>query len=340
MTITEKTSNKEITDLYYKLVAGGPRVKLLESMVTLGLPELLYQTPNMAEADIITKLGINAFRGKKWLYLLSESGYLKHDKEQDTYSLGPITELLVGENDNRWWFFKQMLYSWLTVANQDITAMLKGREVDMDINWPPKTDLDTTSLEEWMRRTAQAPIKILDSYVDFTKINHLLDIGGGDGTMATTFAGMYPNLNVSIYNLKKACELANHNIVKAGVENQVQTIEGDFFEDTKFPKGHDTILFSRVLCDWPEEVCLRLLKMSYKALPSGGQLIICEPFRESNKAFSLVWEYRYLFWDNFGKGVFKRYKTYVKMLKSVGFEPISYTDPDDRGVYQVLIARK
>ncbi len=333
-------SKKEVTDLFYRILSGGPRVRLLESTIDLGLAELLYHHKEMSEADIIKHLEINPFRAEKWLYLLSQSNFLKYNSKLSTYSLGPILVKLVGNNKDAWWFFKEMIFSWQTVAYQDMIAMLQGSEVYKDINWPPKTDIDSISLEEWMSRTVISAISTLEAHVDFTNIKRLLDIGGGEGTMATTLAKKYSHLNITVFNLKLPCELAKKNIDNANVSSQVKTHEGNFLTDKDFPNGYDAIIFSRVLCDWPEEVCLKLFEMSYRALPKGGQFIICEPFRESNKALSLVWEYRYLFWDNFGKGVYKSYDKYVQMLKSVGFKPGFYSKPSEDGIYQVLISTK
>ncbi len=340
MKVQNATTRKDISELYYQLLAGGSKVRLFESMIDSNLAEILYHQKELSGATIIKKLNFQRFRGEKWLFLLSEAGFLKYNLKIEKYSLGSIFEKLIGQNTSEWWFVKEMTRSWQSVAYQDITAMLKGAEVEVDVNWPPKNELDTVSLEEWMGRTSTHTMKILEDYVDFAKISSLLDVGGGDGTMATTFVQKYSDLYVTIYNLKTACELAATKIKNLDLTNKVKPHIGNFLEDKKFPKGHDTILFSRVLCDWPEKVCLKLFEMSYRALPKGGQFIICEPFRESNKAFSLVWEYRYLFWDNFGKGVYKSHDKYVQMLKSVGFKPTFYSGVDKRSACQVLISRK
>ncbi len=43
-----------------------------------------------------------------------------------------------------------------------------------------------------------------------------------------------------------------------------------------FPAGHDVVLFSQILHDWPPDVCAELVAKSFAALPAGGRIVIHE----------------------------------------------------------------
>ena len=209
-----------------------------------------------------------------------------------------------------------------------------------DVNWPPKTVEDTAQLEEWMTRSALTVINLLNKNIPFQNVKNMLDIGGGEGTISCALAQKNPSVHFTIYNLPNAIELAQTKINQLNLSNSVDTIAGNFLSDDVFPKGYDIILFSRVLCDWPEDVCRKVITMAYEALNDKGYIIICEPFKEHNEGFSLAWEFRYMFWDNFGKGVFKSYEVYQRILEETGFNNLQISDIETADVYRVLKAIK
>ncbi|MBN9287045.1 MAG: hypothetical protein BGO43_11720 [Gammaproteobacteria bacterium 39-13] len=340
--ISRPQNHREIMEFYYHLIAGGVRLRLLESVIDFNLPELIGES-TLTEAEIIEKLELSPQRAKKWLYLLTTERFLTlcEMKEQNTngYCLGPVLKVLC-DNVDKWWFFKQMDYSWRSVAYENTNAILQGAPITYDVNWPPSTPEDSLLLEEWMHRTALTAITILQKYFPRTKPKTLLDVGGGDSTIACYFAHKYPDLHFTIYNLPEAIKLATQRISKEKLEDRIHLVTGNFLEDESFPLGFDIVLFSRVLCDWPEDVCQKLLTMAYNALNEGGTLIICEPFKELNQDFLLVWEFRYMFWDNFGKAVFKESTLYQRMLTEIGFKDFEFSPVDDEGIYRVLKAKK
>jgi predicted O-methyltransferase YrrM len=340
--IKEPLSNRKRADLYYELLAGGAKTKLLESIINFNLPELLSSKGEILESDLTKELELHPLRAKKWYFLLTREGFLRRKKTDlgYVYCLGPVTKQLMGKNNDQWWFFKQMTYSWQTIAYESLYSILRGATVNSDIHWPPKNDIESIAIEEWMTRTSVAPISTIESAINLNKVKHLLDIGGGEGTMACDFAKKYPHLKVTLYNLPVAIKLARKNIKLAGLDDRVKMVEGDFFKDRTFPAGCDLILFSRVLCDWSSETAERLLKMAYEALSPGGQVAICEAFQENNKDFSTAWEFRYLFWDEFETEVFKSSLTYKKILTDIGYKLTSLSKLTDDSTYTVLTAQK
>lgn len=334
----QTNSERDIYLLAYSIIAAPAKLKLIESMLYLGLIDLLIEQTKASEDEIIERLQLHPARAKKWLTLLNEVKFVEYEPSKQ-YTLGAISKKLIGDNGKRWWVFKELIYGWRSVSQLNLAELLQGGETP-DVNWPPKTEADVENLELWMRESSSPVIHILNKYFSFNKINKLLDVGGGDGSIACSLARTYPHLKISVYNLEHSCKLAKQNIETFKVSDQVDTIVGNFFEDTKLPGGYDAILLSRVLCDWPENTCERILSMAYKALAKNGQLIICESFRESNEDLALMWEFRYLFWDQFDTGVYKSAETYKKILQRIGFTPMSYSQPDNRSLYQVLVSKK
>ncbi len=338
-----KLCAREKREFFFHLYAESVRSKLLESIIDFNLLELIGFEGSLTSEEIIEKLRLSPVRGKKWLHLLSKEHFLVETKCDETnshsYSLGPLLIELYNSSED-WWFNKEFVYSWQPACYENMVNMLKGGDLSFDVNWPPKTVEDTAHLEEWMTRSASTVINLLNKNISFQNVKNVLDIGGGEGTIACALAQKNPDVHFTIYNLPNAIKLANSKINKLNLSKRVDTIEGNFLIDEAFPKGYDVILISRVLCDWPEEVCIKVIKMAYEALNDRGHIIICEPFKELNEGFSLAWEFRYMFWDNFGKGVFKYSETYQRILKETGFNYSKLSAVETADVYCVLRAMK
>lgn len=150
------------------------------------------------------------------------------------------------------------------------------------LTWPPESELHARNFEQYMSAISPYIAVWLDEILDWLKIEILLDVGGGDGTIAGALCQKYPNLHARVLNLPVAEPLFNETIEKFGVVEQTRFIGADFLTDA-LPSDNCIILFSRVLCDWGDKVVLRLLKKCRFALKDGGFICICEILYQSNR---------------------------------------------------------
>lgn len=112
--------------------------------------------------------------------------------------------------------------------------------------------------------------------------------------------------------------IARKAIAAKGLKYNVTVHEGNILVD-ELPTGFDRILHSRVLCDWSPEVCMMQFQIARKALAPGVKLIINECFHEGNLELCISWEYRYFFYDTFGRAMYKLLEVYRKLLSEAGF---------------------
>jgi SAM-dependent methyltransferase len=128
---------------------------------------------------------------------------------------------------------------------------------------------------EAMHSLIALPAAALAEQVDFSAARRVLDVGGGSGAVAIALARAWPELRCTILDLPSVCELAREFIEAAGVEDRVTTQGGDMLGEP-FPGGHDVVIFSQILHDWPPEVCADLVASAYRALGSGGRVLVHE----------------------------------------------------------------
>lgn len=325
---------------YFSLIANGVRLKLVEAMFNLNLFALFENETSVLERDIIDQLHLMPIRAQKWLHLLCCEHFLKKVKikNQTAYQLSDgFRQLMASKN---WWATQFFFNTWYVAANEDLTDVLRYGKAKISVSWPPKTDAEVFWLEDWMTRTASGPITTLLENINYKKVHRLLDVGGGDGTMACALVAAHPHLQATVYNLPKSAEMARNTINSHKLSQQVSVLEGDFIAEDAFPVGFDLILFTRVLFDWNEKVNRKLLRMAYQALPKNGLVAICEFFKEDSNDKCLASEYRYIFHDDFTPHVMKTAAEYRIMLKEIGFTILLNDERKKATHYSILLAQK
>ncbi|MDE3241236.1 MAG: methyltransferase [Nitrospirota bacterium] len=334
----------EREDLFYEFLAGEARSSLLTSIVQMGLPALLADRGPMTEQDIIDALALHPQRGRKWLLLLRYVNLLeeapKHTpRATPRYGNSPLVQALFMENGRGGYFYRDFLRYWNRSRSHDIAHVLRGGPVPESVPYPPKTMEDTRLLHEWMRTTAEETFAKIRKHVDFGRVGRLLDVAGGDGTMASRIVAGDPNIRVTVFNLPAAAVLARQRIAEAGAMNRVRVVEGDFFTD-RLPRGFDMVMFSRVLADWPRDTCRMLLSKAHASLRPGGRLVICEPLSDDNQALTIAWEHSYLPYDDFGCQLYKPLEIYRELLRETGFSLDKVHGRDRHSIHSVLIAKR
>ena len=112
---------------------------------------------------------------------------------------------------------------------------------------------------------------------DLGRYRRLVDLGGASGHLAAAAAARYPQLTAAVFDLPAAIEFA-----RGIAPPHVQLIAGDFFRDP-LPKA-DVYALGRILHDWPDEKCARLLAAIHDALPEGGAILLAEMLLDDDKA--------------------------------------------------------
>lgn len=88
---------------------------------------------------------------------------------------------------------------------------------------------------------------------DFAAITHLVDVGGGIGTMIQTLLGAYPHLKGTVYDQPPVIEQARRQPADPAVQTRCAFAAGNFFESV--PSGADAYLLSHIIHDWDQDDC-------------------------------------------------------------------------------------
>uniref|UniRef100_A0A7S1CFQ6 O-methyltransferase domain-containing protein n=1 Tax=Bicosoecida sp. CB-2014 TaxID=1486930 RepID=A0A7S1CFQ6_9STRA len=111
--------------------------------------------------------------------------------------------------------------------------------------------------------------------VDFSGVTRFLDVAGGSGVF--TFAVCRANEGVSgtVLELPAVCRLVEGKYRPADLAERVDTTSLNMFTED-WPEGYQVHFFSNIFHDWSREQCVGLARSSFKALPSGGRIMLHE----------------------------------------------------------------
>ena len=126
---------------------------------------------------------------------------------------------------------------------------------------------------------------MLDAY-DFSGIQVLADIGGGNGSLIGAVLQRYPEMNGILFDLGHVIGRARENLQASGLGERCTVIEGSFFES--IPSGADAYLFRHIIHDWTDEQCVQILNHCRQVIPNNGRLLIVEAVVPSGNQPSLA----------------------------------------------------
>jgi hypothetical protein len=162
--------------------------------------------------------------------------------------------------------------------------------------------------------------QMLARFVDFSRVRHLVDVGGGNATNIVALARRHPHLKATVFDAPTVCEIAKANIAAAGLSGRLDASPGNCFEDP-FPAGADCILFAHFLTIWSEAENRRLLRKCHDALPCGGQVIIFNMMQDDDRCgpLSASLGSPYFLTLATGKGMLYCWSEYEAWLQDAGF---------------------
>lgn len=113
---------------------------------------------------------------------------------------------------------------------------------------------------------------VADAY-SFGEIHSIVDVGGGHGLLLATILARNPHLKGTLYEVPHVVEGAKNGPLKP-VMDRCTLASGDMFSTV--PAGADAYIMKHIIHDWPDDVCIKILKACRKAVNPGGKLLVVD----------------------------------------------------------------
>ena len=288
-----KQSNEsfEIPDHFYLLLGGHIFFQTLSAAVQFDLFGLLKKHGPITRAEIAEQLGIEEQPARILLLGCTALGLVSKSKEH--YSNTELAErLLVRDTPGNlvsvieWQHhinyrpmvrFYEALKSNKNVGLEEIA----GDEDTLYARLAHDSKLETIFQEAMQSISMHANEMLLD-HLDLTGVNHLVDVGGGNGTNAIAAAERFPHLRATVFDSPSVCEIAQQNMRQSTASDRLDTFPGNCFADP-YPKDADCYLYCHFFTIWSEQKNRTLLQKTYDALPPGGRVIIFNMMQDDSE---------------------------------------------------------
>lgn len=121
---------------------------------------------------------------------------------------------------------------------------------------------------------------VVDAY-DFSGIGSIVDVGGGHGLLLATILTRYPGMRGTLYDRPQVIDGAKSGPLPALLDRCTLT-SGDMFASV--PAGADAYIMKYIIHDWPDELCLKILRACRRGvIPSGKLLIVDSVIKPGNE---------------------------------------------------------
>jgi hypothetical protein len=230
-------------------------------------------------ADLAQATGTHAPSLYRLLRMLASQGIFAEDS-QGRFALTPLAEclcdaplsqyavaLMMGDEHYRAW--GDLLYC-VRTGKPAFDAIYGKPIFEYLAEHPEQAKIFDQAMTGFHGPETQA---MVDAY-DFSGINTLIDIGGGNGSLITTVLRKYPAMKGIVYDLPNVVARTAEHLKAAGLADRCRTIPGSFFESA--PPGGDGYLMRHIIHDWTDDQCRTILGHCRKVMAPHAKLLVIE----------------------------------------------------------------
>ena len=240
------------------LLTDGPKSVDDLASATGTKPELLYRL-----LRALASVGIFAEHDSKRFSLTPLAERLRSDVAGSQRSLA----LMMGEDQYRAW---GNLADTVETGDNAYEKVFGKPIFDHLVEQPEKARIFDDAMTGIHGRETGA---ILDAY-DFSGINVIADIGGGNGSKITAILQRHSEMHGILFDLPHVVERARPKIEEAGLSDRCQLVDGDFFQAV--PSGADAYVMRHIIHDWNDDKSLAILKNCHAVMSRGNKLLLVE----------------------------------------------------------------
>ncbi|MCC6178733.1 MAG: methyltransferase [Chloroflexi bacterium] len=263
-----------------RMVVGYRVSQAIGVFARLGLPDLLKDGPRGIDelADVTQAHSTSLFRLLRFLagveiveetaprrFALTSLGTgLRSDVPR---SVGPMALNLL--SPHLWASWGDLIHSVRT--GETAFAHVHGVEI---FDFLAQNSDAATLFDRYMTsNTEDSGTAIVEAY-DFSEIERLADVGGGQGRMIATILKAHPSMRGILFDRPNVTASAASFLESAGVADRCEIVGGDFF--ASIPAGADAYILRQILHDWGDADALRILKNCRMAMKPTSRVLVIE----------------------------------------------------------------
>jgi hypothetical protein len=112
------------------------------------------------------------------------------------------------------------------------------------------------------------------THYDWSGVGHVVDVGGGTGTLVADVLQANPALRATLLDLPETVARGRELLTELGLDGRCEFAGQSFFDP--LPAGHDVYVLSAVLHDWDDAPATAILRRCAEAAGETGRVLIVE----------------------------------------------------------------
>jgi hypothetical protein len=272
-----------------QLLTGAHITGAIACLAQMGIPDLVEGGPKSAE-ELATQIGAQPQALYRLMRATASVGVLSEGPD-GKFSETPMSAVLRSNGNPSLRAFAILGgREWHGRGWSELEYCVRtGKQALDKIYGMPVFEYFRQHAEEWKifndAMTALSMIhgpRVAAAY-SFERINSIVDVAGGHGLLLATILGRNPHMRGTLYDMPHVVEGAKDGPLKPLME-RCTLASGDMFSSV--PTGADAYIMKHIIHDWPDDLCVKILKACRKGVNAGGKLLVVDSVIQPGNDFS------------------------------------------------------
>lgn len=245
----------------------------------LGIADLLMDGPRSSD-ELAAVTQVHARSLYRILRALAGFGIFTEEEER-CFALTPMAEQLrdVPGSARGWTIMRSEEFVWQPWG-QILHAVKTGESPFVHVlgmDWPEyygRHPEVSEIFDEAMRSVSALKFNAVAEAYDFSGVESIVDVGGGNGGLLTAILSANPRMNGILAELPHVVESARKNLEAAGLSGRCSCVAIDMFEGV--PEGADAYIMANVIQGCDDDRAVRTLGNCRRAVKDGGRVLVVE----------------------------------------------------------------
>jgi O-methyltransferase domain/Dimerisation domain len=264
----------------HRLINGYQITQAIHVAATLGLANHLKGGPRPSD-ELASLAKAHPATLYRLLRALAAVGVF-HEDEGRRFSLTPMGDCLRSDSPTpvgEWAAYVGRPYYWeawghlhhSVKTGENAFNSLHGKSV-----WQYRAEHSDESaiFDQAMTALSRGGVEALVKAYDFSRFQHIADIGGGRGQTIAGILAAHPTMRGTLFDQPHVVDKAPSLLTQAGVNDRCDVVAGSFFESV--PSGADAYILRAIIHDWEDQEAISILKVCRQAMKAASTLLLVE----------------------------------------------------------------
>lgn len=260
----------------HQLIGGAMVTQMVAQAARLGIADHLEEGP-LSVTELSRRVDAHPQALYRMLRALASCGVFKEnaDASFELTEIGSFLREAAPGSLRKWAMMSGAPWYWGTMGHAGF-SLATGRACFDDLYGKGPFDYfrdapDAGALfYDTMSRFSNELIPHLLANYDFSSFRHLVDVGGGHGTLLSAILAAHPKLNGTLFDLPFVIEAVEKQHPPSALS--FDRAGGNFFESV--PAGGDAYLLKYILHDWSDAQAECILNNCRNAMDKNGRVLV------------------------------------------------------------------